>query len=284
MIPKSLLSLLLSYKNLYIICLGDPFQLPVINKEEDNLLLNKPHIFLDEVMRQAQESEIIRLTMDIRKGKKIFPMRGRDVIIVKKKDFNTGMMRWADQMICSTNLTRKILNKEMRKLQNREGEPQDGDKIICLKNYWDILSDDKIVAPLINGTTGVIQKINSSYKRKFPSWIPESYIEILDCNFMTDSNAIFKDLKLDKNMIVTEENSLSQKSLYRLSKPKTNHLIPMEFTYGYAITCHKAQGSEWKNVLAIEEDFPYNKEEHDKLLYTCATRATEKLVLCLKGE
>ena len=38
--------------------------------------------------------------------------------------------------------------------------------------------------------------------------------------------------------------------------------IPNQFTYGYAITCHKSQGSEWDNVLVIEEGFPFDKEEH----------------------
>ena len=51
---------------MFMLCLGDPFQLPPVSKDDDNHLLDKPHIFLDEIMRQAAESEIIRMTMDIR--------------------------------------------------------------------------------------------------------------------------------------------------------------------------------------------------------------------------
>ena len=58
--------------------------------------------------------------------------------------------------------------------------------------------------------------------------------------------------------------------------------IPEQFTYGYAITGWKAQGSEWDNVLVIEEDFPFNEEEHRKFLYTCATRAARRLVIIKK--
>lgn len=58
--------------------------------------------------------------------------------------------------------------------------------------------------------------------------------------------------------------------------------IPNQFTYGYAITGWKAQGSEWDKVLVIEEDFPYNEVEHQKFLYTCATRAISKLVIIRK--
>jgi exodeoxyribonuclease-5 len=55
--------------------------------------------------------------------------------------------------------------------------------------------------------------------------------------------------------------------------------VPYEFTYGYAITGHKAQGSQWSKVVVYEEGFPFVKEEHARWLYTCITRAQEKLVL-----
>ena len=58
--------------------------------------------------------------------------------------------------------------------------------------------------------------------------------------------------------------------------------IPQQFTYGYAITCHKSQGSEWDKVLVIEENFPFAKEDHARWLYTAATRAAEKLVIITK--
>ena len=52
----------------------------------------------------------------------------------------------------------------------------------------------------------------------------------------------------------------------------------MEFTYGYAITYWKAQGSEWDRVLVLEEKFPYDKETHARAMYTAVTRASQKLV------
>ena len=56
-------------------------------------------------------------------------------------------------------------------------------------------------------------------------------------------------------------------------------LVPYEFTYGYCITCWKAQGSQWGKVLVIEEAFPFDIETHQRFIYTAATRAIEKLVL-----
>ena len=60
---------------------------------------------------------------------------------------------------------------------------------------------------------------------------------------------------------------------------KYSHLVPIDFTYGYCITCHKSQGSQWDKVLVIEEKFPFDKVEHARWLYTAATRASEKLVI-----
>ena len=62
-------------------------------------------------------------------------------------------------------------------------------------------------------------------------------------------------------------------------KNKIGDIVPKEFAYGYAITVHKAQGSEWDKVLVLEERFPFDKEEHARWLYTAVTRASDKLVL-----
>ena len=53
-----------------------------------------------------------------------------------------------------------------------------------------------------------------------------------------------------------------------------------QFDFGYAITAWKAQGSEWNNVVFIEEYFnKMTKEENKRLLYTAITRAREKLII-----
>ena len=62
-----------------------------------------------------------------------------------------------------------------------------------------------------------------------------------------------------------------------MRKPES---IYQELEYGYAITCHKSQGSEFKKVLVIEEVL--NSAHHRRWLYTAVTRASEKLVLITK--
>ena len=97
MLPKSMWNRLLKH-NVYVLACGDPGQLPPVDKDEDNHVLDNPHIFLDEIMRQAQDSEIIRLSMWIRDGKtlKDFPSLGEQVKIFSPKEVVSGMYNWAD--------------------------------------------------------------------------------------------------------------------------------------------------------------------------------------------
>ena len=280
MAPKTLMDLLFKH-NVYVICLGDPFQLPPVDKKEDNHLLDAPHIFLDEIMRQAQESEIIQLSMAIRENRPIEVFQGKEVQILNKEELNTGMLTWADQILVATNVTRISINAQMRKLLNFGEQPQDGDKIICLRNYWDCFSDNE--EPLVNGTIGIL-KDSFLTKRYLPSIVKStdglSHIDLIMGDFISDSGMYFHSLEMDKKMIDTGEFSLDWKTVYQLNRnPKTRDIPPLEFTYGYAITCHKAQGSEWDKVLVIEEKFPFDKIEHARWLYTAVTRSSEKLVL-----
>lgn len=280
MVPKTMIDMLLKHK-VFCIFLGDPCQLPQIDKKESHTLLDKPDIFLDEIMRQAQESEIIRLTMDIREGKSISYQKGNEVMVIPKSELVTGHLTWADQIICATNRTRIDLNNQMRQLLGYKGLPQTGDRMICLRNYWDDISDSGS-ASLVNGTTGIIQN-------PFETWIEAPrYIKmknhkmpVIQGSFIADDGETYSAVDMDKYMIETGEPFLDWRESYALGrlKMKIGDIIPRQFTYGYAITGWKAQGSEWDKVLAIEENFPFDKEEHIKFLYTIATRASKKLVL-----
>ena len=279
MVPQSMIEQLFKY-SIYLLALGDPFQLPPINKDDANTLLNKPHVFLDEIMRQAQESEIIRVSMDIREGKDLSLLDGKEVKIFDNSQFTEDMLLWADQVLVATNQTRINLNNTMRRLLGREGGPQDGDKVICLKNEWDILADNE--DPLVNGTIGFLKDSYSTYVN-FPRFLGGHRFDVLQSDFVTDGGAIFNNLNMDKKMIMTGEKCCDWKTAYTIGR-NINHKnkLPKEFTYGYAITGHKAQGSQWEKVLIVEENFPFDKTEHARWLYTCLTRAEEKAVIIRK--
>lgn len=277
MAPADMMRQLFSYYGVYVVCLGDPFQLPPINKDADNHLLDYPHVFLDEVMRQAQDSEIIRLTMGIREFKPVVDFDGKDVKVLNQNKLNTGMMTWADQIISGTNKTRVEMNNTMRQLLGRGSQPEDGDKVICLRNYWENWNDNGDY--LVNGTIGTIHDVYSSFN-VIPQFYGGKTIDVIYADFVSEEGYSYGNLQMDKKEILTGERCLDNKTIYRLSRSKRYaNLVPMEFTYGYCITCHKAQGSQWDKVLVIEEGFPFGEEEHARWLYTAATRAVDKLVI-----
>lgn len=227
-------------------------------------MLEHPHIFLDEVMRQEEESEIIQLTMNIRAGKPLTRYQGKEIQILNRDELTTGMLLWADQIICAKNETRIALNNQIRDLLGRSGDPQDGDKVICLKNNWDVYSVND--NPLVNGTIGYLKDSFSTFIN-LPSKITgdrkPKKLDILTTNFISDTEDDYGILEMDKKLILTGESGLDWKTSYKMGNSIFfKDKIPNQFTYGYAITCWKAQGSEWNNVLVIEEGFPFDKEEH----------------------
>lgn len=279
MVPETMMKQLFEY-NIYVLALGDPFQLPPVNKNDANNLLDKPHIFLDEIHRQAQESEIIRVSMDIRSGKPLSLLDGSEVKIYSREDFTEPMLLWADQVLVGTNATRININNIMRKLLGRDSGPQEGDKIICLKNEWEELADNG--DPLVNGTIGFLKNCYSSFVQ-YPRMLGGYRFDTMCGDFVSDSGAMFKDLSMDKKMIMTGEKCCDFKTAWKLNRnPNYSKMMPLEFTYGYAITTHKSQGSQWDKVLIIEEGFPFDKTEHARWLYTALTRSVEKAVIIKK--
>lgn len=279
MVPKSMIDMLLAHK-VFVIFLGDPFQLPMIDKNEAHDLLDHPHVFLDQIMRQAAESEIIQLTMKIRNGEEIPYMKGNEVMVIPKADIRTGHLTWADSIICATNATRHAYNHQMRQLLGFTGELQAGEKVICKRNYWDDCNEDGDA--LVNGTIGIVKNPFESFVR-IPLYIKSNKhdLPVITCEVIPDGGSEFQSVNIDKDFLIKETPCVDWRVSYQVGrlKNKIGDIMPRQITYGYALTCHAAQGSEWDKVLVIEESFPFDKEEHKRWLYTAATRASQKLVL-----
>lgn len=264
MIPTDMWDLLLSH-NVHVIALGDPGQLPPIDGESE--LLKHPHVFLDEVVRQAQDSEIIRLSMDIREGVSLKPYKGNEVIIISKNQLNDFYYSGADQIIAAKNITRNDINWKCRKIKFGNDVPNYpivGEKAICLKNYWNVLSDNK--DPLINGMIGELSNINFSHN-------VFKYRDMMSASFTIGGNNTFNHLFMDYKLFTESKQTINNDNwmdFRGLAKP-------MLFDYAYCITCHKSQGSEFDKVLVFNE---YMKStDHKRWLYTAATRAKKKLII-----
>lgn len=285
MLPKKMWDLLLSHPHYHVIACGDPGQLSPIPSESgedvNNHVLNNPHVFLDQVMRQAQESEIIRLSMHVREGKTIksFQCENKDVMILPKKKLETGMLMWADQILCATNKTRICINNQVRNLLNFDGELQIGDKVINLHNEWEILSNRN--SPLTNGIIGKVTEFvtyTMPFDTKRMKEVPDS-VNVYSGTITGDEEGEeYSGLVWDKQELDTGISALTPPQEYKLRRGK--YIVPLHFSYAYAMTVWKAQGDQWDKVLLIEEPYwPKNPQERIKFLYTGITRASEKLVV-----
>lgn len=279
MAPNKLIKQLASHKRVYCIFVGDPGQLPPIYKDDDNHLLDKPHIFLDEIMRQAQDSGIIRLSMLIREGKPITGFASNEANVISTSRITDQALMQSDINLCATNATRNSLNRYIRELYGFSGPiPQESEKVICLHNEWDFISNKGNA--LTNGCIGYLHNIYEE-KFRYPYFVyKKGSVDVVSGTFITETGDDFGNLPTDKLLYTTGEQTISNEDKYKILKREM--LLPIEFDYAYAITVHKSQGSEWDNVLVLEEGFPFSKEEHKKWLYTAITRASKTVTVYSK--
>lgn len=260
MVPNAILTQAAKH-GIFIIALGDPFQLPPIG--EDNGLLRNPHVFLEDIMRQAEGNSIIEWSMKVREGRRFKWENDANVQIVELDDVVDGMYHWADQIICATNRTRKGINNFMRQsLGYTDTLPENGDKIIAIRNNWDRVHTEGYA--WVNGTIGTVSNVSYGdnhpmFGQKFYGDVTPDYIDIPFMGVTMDGNPF--------NGNAPFENSGKG--------PKVEAV-----DFGYAITTHKSQGSQYPKVLLFEED--WRSDQALQLAYTGGTRAQEKLVVVKK--
>lgn len=248
--------------------LGDPGQLPPVQKDADNHLLDHPDIFLTEVLRQALGSPIIRLSMKIRNDEDITGFNFPEARVLTKSQLTPKDLTEADMILVGTNKMRQKTNYAMRKMLGKNGLFDDKEKVICTVNYWEEVIDRS----LTNGTVGWIT--NPVYTSKYFAKRPKTNVQLIRGVF-TSETGLRKVVEIDKQFLDSELSQLTARQKADI-KPRASQ--PKEFSYAYAITGHKAQGSEWDNVVILEEDFPYGPD-HKRWLYTCVTRAKKKVTL-----
>ena len=263
--------------NIFVILI---FKINTINKNQTrNDILDKPHYVLTEIMRQDADSEIIQIATLAREHKEIPYMKGKDVQVLHPEEYIEAMLDWSDITICATNKMRNALNTTARRRLwgDTDPRPRKGDKIVCLHNEWDTIT----IAgdTLVNGLVGYIT--DDPIFTKTPARVRPYSEYYVNFNFRPEYrepeelNSRFLNLKVDYKIFTEGQPMVNQKNFQKFTK----NTIPYQFDYAYALTCHKAQGSEFGKVLVMEEKFPYDEEQHWKWLYTSISRAVDKLVL-----
>ena len=274
MVSDEVLNDLTDYGVKLLIC-GDNAQLPPI--EGANGFLANPDFTLRTIVRQNLENPIIKLSQRAREGKYIpFGRYGDSVAVISKRNFTNerrkNYLLKADQIICGLNKTRLQINEEIRALSGFEGLPKHGEKLICTQNNWETFIDGEMRFNMVNGIIGTVldpfydEYRDIGYIQFKPDFLDEICPEALplDTGIFTEGFYRYKRgdyfEKFDENGEVV--------GAYTLNR----------FEYGYCISCHKAQGSEFDNVIVFDESYAF-KEDKNRWLYTAITRAKKRLIL-----
>jgi exodeoxyribonuclease-5 len=174
-----------------------------------------------------------------------------------------------------------------------ENEITTGDYVMVVKNNYFWLKDSTEVGFIANGDVGEILEI-FAYKELYGFQFAEVKMRLVDY----DNQAPFETVLLldtlhseSPSLSFEESNRLYQevsrdyedeKSKFRRMKAvkENKYFNALQVKFSYAMTCHKTQGGQWKNVF-IEQPYLPDGEDISYLrwLYTAVTRAQEKLFL-----
>jgi exodeoxyribonuclease V len=240
-----------------VLVLGDKAQLPPV-KGEGFFINAEPDVMLTEIHRQAQENPIIRMSIDIREGRKLVPGKYGDSLVIRRADIDKAQMAdivlGADQLLCGLNKTRQSFNIRVREMKGLVGakeswHPAIGDRLVCLRN-------DKEKNLLNGGLWGVLDV----------SVTGQGVGMLIDSLDEPDSRKV--EIGTPLNYFCGTENELDWRLKRRVD----------EFTYGWALTVHKSQGSQWDSVVVFDESGAF-REDARKWLYTGVTRAAERVVV-----
>lgn len=245
-----------------VLVLGDPAQLPPV-KSSEGYFMKDPDIVLTEVHRQAADNPIIALSMHLRAQKPLRKFFGKntDRDHLRLVDGVTVTEALAmDQIICGKNKTRDIRNRRFRDLKGFEGIfPNVGEKLICLKNNSS--------EGLFNGQMWELTNLEEK-----PGFRDEESGKELP------EHLYFYGKSLDDEGIMQTR---VLKELFTGGFDTIHWSIKKffdEFDFGYCVTCHKSQGSQWNNILLYDESYVF-RDDKFRWLYTAVTRAAEKLTI-----
>jgi len=239
-----------------VLVLGDPAQLPPI-QGGGFFTAAEPDAMLTEVHRQAQDDPIVQLSVAIRAGEYIEPGRYGETEVLYKSDLDPQRVLEADQVLVGRNVTRRAYNALVRQRHGFADEmPSVGDKLVCLRNNRK--------KGLFNGGLWTVKE-RGEPKRG-------TNAGILSMRLLPDDETTTRGVKVSVRPECfsggIEQVDWQRRKLYD------------EFDYGYVLTVHKAQGSQWNDVVLFDESFAF-PESRERWLYTGVTRAAKKLTMVM---
>lgn len=232
-----------------VLVLGDPAQLPPVGGT--GYFTNaEPDMLLTEIHRQARDNPIIELATTVRNGGKLTHGAYGDSAVIHRATPELALE--ADQLLVGKNSTRMATNKRVRELKEYGGSPwpKEGEKLVCLRNDREL--------GLLNGTlheaTTDAEELGGYINLRIrPEEGGESICVPAHAeHFWGDPDQI----------------------------GYWDRLNAQEFAYGYALTVHKSQGSQWGKVMIIDESHVFRDiSTRRKWLYTAITRAADAVTI-----
>lgn len=234
-----------------VLVLGDPAQLPPV-QGGGFFTSAEPDVMLTEVHRQAADDPIIHLSMVVREGGTLTDGRYGASRVIGRDEIEPEDVTGADQVLVGRNNTRRSYNGRIRQLLERaQPTPMAGDKLVCLRN------DRK--RGLLNGSLWQVDRIRKPRKGLLRYTLsPEEGDEGRRRTVVSINPAFFDGTA---GSLAPHERRRSD-----------------EFDFGYVLTVHKAQGSQWDEIVLFDESFAF-REHARRWLYTGITRAATRITV-----
>ncbi len=233
-----------------VLVLGDPAQLPPV-QGGGFFTGAEPDAMLTEVHRQAEDDPIVRLSMAVREGRGLPRGVWGETSVIARAELDPRRVLDAEQVLVGRNRTRRAYNGRMRERRGfTEPLPVPGERLVCLRNNRK--------KGLLNGGLWAVteRKVSKS--------------AIVTMRVRPDDGAGGKETKVS---VRPECFSGAIEQIDWLERRPYD-----EFDFGYVLTVHKSQGSQWDDVVLFDESFAFG-EAHGRWLYTGITRAAKKLTV-----
>lgn len=238
-----------------VLVLGDPAQLPPVGGGGFFTENVKPDTMLTEIHRQAADSPIIAMATKVRMGERLDLGTYGNCRVIDQPQMSPEDALRADQLLVGRNKTRHSSNRRMRSLLGRgtNDYPVVGDKLVCLRNNHE--------KGLLNGALWYVEGVGAiTEDRVYMTVSAESDLE--------GQPGTELEVEAHTHYFEGRDESL----------PWWERKEAEEFDYGYAMTVHKAQGSQWDEVVLFDEAWCF-RQDRDRWLYTGITRAAETLTV-----
>jgi exodeoxyribonuclease V len=289
-----------SYTGCNILLVGDHFQLPPVEPNETTPFSVLADGFpcwarqdMTEIVRQALDNPIVRSSLALRKGEvdaveeNLRTISGQNEVWDFVKDFYAAPGNGS--VLCYTNKMRHLLNRNARTRLGITGPLQAKEPLLILKNLYDVgVYNGEVVEFAGFKDQGATVDVENT----FPPH--QSAKAAFGVTKMNGVKAVLSPEGVDGQLHGFSRKSLSEaarKSLgFKMPPPpqirgRNGRMLRgftpiIEANFGYTLTVHKSQGSEWKNVLVvIENGVPLGNEEGRRWLYTAITRARNEAAL-----